>query len=263
MRYVALILPTIITLFTFASIFLNVNEIGYPLHSPSSQSEPFAVVELFTSEGCSSCPSADELLSKIINEAKENQQNIYGLGFHVNYWDHLGWKDKFSDENYTVRQKKYTQTLANTQVYTPQMIVNGTSVFVGSNQKEAEKAIRNALSQKAEASIRLYGDLETVSDIIQLKYDIQGATAGQVLHVALIEQSLENYVTKGENKGHLLHHENVVRSFKTVTLNGSGFGEVDLQLPAGINLKNASVIAYVQAPETLKIMAATSLKMKV
>jgi hypothetical protein len=263
MRYVALILPTIITLFTFASIFLNIQEIGYPLHSPSPQSEPFAVVELFTSEGCSSCPPADKLLKELVSEAQENHQNIYGLGFHVSYWNQLGWKDKFSDESYTERQKKYAQTLPNTQVYTPQMIVNGINVFVGSNQKEAKKAIYQALSQKAEASIRLYGDLETASDLIQLKYDIQGAEAGLLLNVAIVEQELGSYVSKGENKGHLLHHENVVRSFKTIMLNGNGFGEVDLQLPEGIQLENVSIIAYLQHPDTFKILGATSLKMNV
>lgn len=262
MRYLALILPTIITLFTFASIFLNVQQIGYPLHSTSTQSEPFAVVELFTSEGCASCPPADKLLHKILKEAEENQQNIYGLGFHVSYWNQLGWRDEFSDEAFNERQKNYAKALPNTQVYTPQMIVNGVSVFVGSNQQEAEKAIRHALSQKATASIRLYGDLETASDLIQLKYDITGADAGQILNVALVERNLANYISKGENKGYLLHHDNVVRSFKNITLNGNGFGEIDLSLPRDIHLENVSVIAYLQDPDKLRILGATSLKMR-
>lgn len=260
MRYLALILPTIITIFTFASIFLNLQEIGYPLHSTSTQSEPFAVVELFTSEGCSSCPPADKLLRKIINDAGKNQQNIYGLGFHVSYWNQLGWRDKFSDEAFTERQKKYAKVLPNTQVYTPQMIVNGVDVFVGSNTEEAEEAIYKALSQKASASIRLYGDLETASDLIQLKYDIQGADAGQILNVALIEQNLANYVSSGENKGYILRHDNVVRSFKSITLSGNGFGEIDLLLPENIHLDNVAVIAYLQDAETMRVLGATSLK---
>lgn len=263
MRYLALILPTIITIFTFASIFLNLQEIGYPLHSTATQSEPFAVVELFTSEGCSSCPPADKLLRQIINDAEENQQNIYGLGFHVSYWNQLGWRDEFSDEAFTERQKKYAKILPDTQVYTPQMIVNGVKVFVGSNPKEAEKAIHHALSQKASASIRLYGDLETDSDLVQLKYDIQGAEAGQILNVALVEQNLANYISSGENKGYMLHHDNVVRSFKNITLNGNGFGEIDLSLPQDIHLENVSVIAYLQDPDNLKILGATSLKMNI
>jgi len=261
MRYVALILPTVITIFTFASIFFNVQEIGYPLHSTSTQHEPFAVIDLFTSEGCSSCPPADKLLRKIVTEAEENGQNIYGLGFHVSYWNQLGWRDRFSDKAFTERQKKYANILPETQVYTPQMIVNGTQVFVGTNQKEAEKSIQDALSQKAAASIQLYGDLETASDLLQLKYDVQGAEAGNTLHVALVEKNLANYVSSGENKGHMLYHDNVVRSFKSITVNGNGFGEVDLSLPENIQLENVAVIAYLQDVNSMKVLGATSLNM--
>ena len=97
----------------------------------SASFQPVAVIELFTSQGCSSCPSADQLLSQTINEAKKDGRKIFALSFHVDYWNRLGWADPFSTNEYSQRQRAYAAQLNDNSVYTPQMIVNGSRQFVG------------------------------------------------------------------------------------------------------------------------------------
>ena len=97
--------------------------------------KPFVVVELFTSEGCSSCPPADELLSEIVDGRYENT-DVIGLSFHVDYWDYIGWKDPYASRDFTNRQRIYAEKLRSHQLYTPQMVVNGKHEFVGSNRQQ-------------------------------------------------------------------------------------------------------------------------------
>src|SRR5579872_5297720 len=102
-----------------------------------SQNNP-VVIELFTSQGCSSCPAADKNLAELIEEAEKKGLPVYGLSFHVDYWNYIGWKDPYSRSEYTARQREYSSFLNSETVYTPQMIVNGEVEFVGSDKKAAE-----------------------------------------------------------------------------------------------------------------------------
>ena len=103
-------------------------------------------MELFTSEGCSSCPPANALLERITQRTRKQGLRVYPLSFHVDYWNELGWKDPFSDTAYTRRQRQYGQAMALSSIYTPQMIVNGTDQFVGHRQAIADKSIGKALN---------------------------------------------------------------------------------------------------------------------
>src|ERR1700733_13645315 len=102
----------------------------------------FAVVELFTSEGCSSCPPADKAVAKLL---QEHAGNVYVLGYHVDYWDNLGWKDIFSNAAYTQRQKEYAKIFKLSSVYTPQVILNGTEQFVGSDENKLNTGVKKNL----------------------------------------------------------------------------------------------------------------------
>src|SRR6476620_3102500 len=110
----------------------------------------FAVVELFTSEGCSSCPPADAVLARLAADTRDRGLAVYPLAFHVDYWDRLGWRDPHSAKAYTDRQYAYAAALgAAGQVYTPQMVVNGTAAFAGSNAREADRQVAAALVRPA------------------------------------------------------------------------------------------------------------------
>src|SRR6185437_1570311 len=113
------------------------------------------VVELFTSEGCSSCPPADELLSHLGQDLAAKNVQVIPLGFHVDYWNSLGWKDRFSSAEFTQRQEQYTQSLKVDGPYTPEMIVDGSVEFVGNDAGQAQRTIRQQASQLETAQVKI------------------------------------------------------------------------------------------------------------
>jgi hypothetical protein len=136
-------------------------------NNASSTVAPFALVELFTSEGCSSCPSADKVAAELVETARQKHTPIFVLCYHVDYWNNLGWRDRFSDKAYSHRQRRYAEVLNLDGVYTPQMIVSGREEFVGSDRARAYRSIQtalqtpSALTLHAEANIT-EADLATV-----------------------------------------------------------------------------------------------------
>ena len=135
--------------------------------------KPVAVIELFTSEGCSSCPPADKLLAETIQQAEKSKRNIFCLAFHVDYWNRLGWIDSFSSKQFTARQKMYVEALNINGAYTPQAIVNGTTEFVGSFKHTLDESLIRELSKNAVAE---FAELTAVLSGNQLKvhYAISG-----------------------------------------------------------------------------------------
>jgi len=226
----------------------------------SQATESFAVVELFTSEGCSSCPPADALLSRIAAEARAEGRHVYPLSFHVDYWNRLGWNDPFSSSAYSERQRAYADVMSLQSVYTPEMVVNGRTEFVGSNASKAESAIADALSHPASATVELT-QAGFTSEGAVVRYKIIGAPPGSALNVALVERDLTVKVPRGENSGRTLHHDNVVRALRSIELSRSGGGEMRLAPVATVVPDHCSIVAYVQDPNTMEILGATSVDM--
>lgn len=218
----------------------------------NGQTNP-VVIELFTSQGCSSCPSADKNLSEILQQAKKEGREVYGLSFHVDYWNNIGWKDPYSSKEFTARQRKYGDDLNLGSIYTPQMIVNGKDEFVGSNKNESLKAVEAALKQKPVYQI-LIKDMQVKNGVLNFQYALDKRPNGEIINMAIVERDLENYVPRGENSGRKLHHDNVVRSFTTNPLKQ----EQSVQLPISeINLEKASVILFIQNKDS-QIIGATA-----
>ena len=251
--------------FSFVSVLFLVLGFTFLLFAWSSplsdgalnqESPTFAVVELFTSQGCSSCPPADALLSNIAEKAEQQGLPIYVLSFHVDYWNRLGWNDPYSQPNFSEHQRKYTQTWQNAQVYTPQMTVNGEPGFVGSRQQQVWQEISSALKQP----IRAFIDLQVNANEKQasVTYRVSGDYQGKNLQIALVEKTVQTLVKRGENGGKTLHHTHVVREFTSQTLQNSSSGKATLRLPPNLEPANALVIAYVQDHNNLKISGATS-----
>jgi hypothetical protein len=222
---------------------------------------PFALIELFTSEGCSSCPPADALLGDLVKDARDRDKRVYCLAFQVDYWNNLGWTDPYSDAAYSQRQYSYAKALKSERVYTPQMIVNGTDAFVGSEKALARKSIDAALKTPAKATVQLRLDKKGDSDALTIAYETASAPAGAVLNVALVERGLAGKVLRGENAGQKLRHENVVRGFRTIRLDESGKGSVALKPPDGLVRKNASMIAYIQDADW-KVLGAGAIELE-
>ena len=225
------------------------------------QAEPFAVVELFSSEGCSDCPASEEVLNKITREAMANKTYVYPLAFHVDYWNKLGWKDVFSDSSYSNRQRKYREAFENEVVYTLQMIVNGEIEFVGSEEKKADSAINAELKKTPSAYFTIHpnsemtGDGKFSVDYEILKMPLQEESVTYDLCFAIVERKLETNVTRGENKGKKLVHENVVRTFTSIELKDKK-GKVMMPALHKAPTKNHSLIAFIQNRKRMKIIGA-------
>lgn len=218
----------------------------------------FAVVELFTSEGCSSCPSADENLARIAKAAERDGRPVYALSFHVDYWNHLGWRDPFSSEDFSLRQRYYAKALGS-GVYTPQMVVNGRAELTGSNQSGADVAIQDALSRGAPARITLRVSQEP--NRLTVGYHVEDAPDAGVLTLCLVQSSGEVKVRAGENGGRTLSHRNVVRAYETRLVARSGDGEWKPTLASDIDPGRARVVVYVQHSESLGIVGAASARL--
>ena len=225
-----------------SSGFLSANE------DESKRSSPI-VVELFTSEGCSSCPPADKLLKSL------NSDDTLVLSFHVDYWNQLGWQDPFSSEEFTIRQRQYAGVFGLNQVYTPQMIVAGESEFVGSNKRLAASALAKAKQSATPQSLRISVS-KTVSNSFKVKFETNGASQGALLNLAVAQKSASSKVTAGENARANLAHVNVVRSFKTISLDSNSDGEIEIEFPADVKPNELLVVGYMQDKATGKIGAA-------
>jgi len=203
----------------------------------------FAFIELFTSEGCHSCPSADKNLERIAANAARSGQEVYTLSYHVDYWNYLGWKDPYSDSQFSARQQKYAQQFKSSRVYTPQMVVNGKSEFVGSNRKSSDRAVKVALGQQSASAVTLSATLQ--SDQVNVDWKATGIEANDVVNFALVQNSGKQDVSRGENARRKLTHVNIVRKLKTVK-SGAG-GKVQFELPKEFAVNNFHVVAFTQS----------------
>lgn len=222
--------------------------------SQSEDKEPIALLELYTSEGCSSCPPAERLLNDISKKAKDRNLKVFSLAFHVDYWNYLGWEDRFSNPAYTERQRAYGRQFNIKSIYTPQLVINGNTHVVGSDKDKVAEEIEKALKVKAKSSITLLSK-KIKSRQYEIYYNIKGKYKNQWLQTALIEDGLKSNVNAGENDGEKLYHDNIVRSFISKTLTKAE-GKIEINIKRGININNASVITFIQNPETLDIYGA-------
>jgi hypothetical protein len=212
--------------------------------------EGFALVELFTSEGCSSCPPADEAVGRLNGWKK----NVYVLSFHVDYWNYLGWKDVFSSPAYSSRQQNYGNLFHLSSIYTPQIVVNGRIQFVGNDETTLRTTIENDLKEipKNAFQIKIQSvnkNQVTVSWITNPDHDLN-------VSLALVQIFTKDHIQRGENKGQTLNHYFTVRDFQTLPING-GSNTAYLNIPAGLQTSDCSVIAFLQNPKTGYIVAAS------
>lgn len=212
----------------------------------------FAVLELFTSEGCSSCPPADELLAKIQKEVKDKP--VYLLAYHVDYWDRQGWKDIFSNADYSKRQVQYGNWLNNPQIYTPQAIINGKSEFVGSEESQIRLAILKQLATNSETTLTLQAKQSEKE--VQVNYQTTGAPKGSVLALAILQKNAQSKVVRGENAGRELSHVQIVRKLQSNVLSATGNGIVTIALPKDFNAQDFEILGLIQDKDKGGILGA-------
>jgi len=170
------------------------------------------VVELFTSEGCSSCPPADALLSKFRQSGAVEGAEVLILGEHVDYWNHLGWSDRFSSAGFTQRQGEYARRFDLDSSYTPQMVIDGHAELVGNDERGARRQLTLAAHAPKPAKVQLAWRNDG-----ELQVEIQAAGEGdEKVLLAITEDGLSTQVGSGENGGRTLRHSGVVRELREI-----------------------------------------------
>lgn len=222
---------------------------------PDDRRGGIAVLELFTSEGCSSCPSADRLFSKLVREFEG--AGVFPLAFHVDYWNRLGWRDRFSRGDYSERQRRYSAALGTDGPYTPELVVNGTTEMVGSDEHAVRSAIDDALNTAPPIAVTIARVEWRADGTLGVRFSADGGEDRSVANVAVVERGLETQVGSGENGGRTLHHDNVVRAFAQAPA-GAGAQGVAMTIPADLRAESANVIVYVQSPTTQRINGAAA-----
>ena len=190
----------------------------------------FVVVELFTSEGCPSCPAADQLVEKI--EEENGGKRVYIASYHVDYWDRLGWKDRFSKPGYSAYQYAYAKQFHLNSVYTPQVVINGQLQFVGSNGIALRSAINNKLNTRESAHLTV-SRLRTDRSVCSVHYSMEETGPAATLTFVLLQKKAIINVERGENSGKTLTHTNIVHEIKTLPP-GKSSGDFSIPVPAGI-----------------------------
>jgi hypothetical protein len=206
-----------------------------------------ALIELFTSEGCSSCPAADKAVARI---AADYPGRVYVLGFHVDYWNRLDWKDVFSKAEFTERQRRYASLFSLNSIYTPQVVVNGSEEFAGSDYNRLEQSVQQAFRSFTSVNFQL----SAKNTANQLSVSFTARTKkDEVLTIAIVQLHYSSQVKSGENRGRNLAHINIVRDFKTLNPSQQQNGTVQLQMPEGLKSNEVKVIAFIQQKDNFRV----------
>jgi hypothetical protein len=228
---------------------MNAALLAVPLLIASATPRTPVLVELFTSEGCSSCPPADASLAGLARTQPVDGVELIALGFHVTYWDYLGWKDPYAAPEHSARQRRYALDGDDNRIYTPQMVVDGARSFVGNDEEARLQAA--AAAKQPKVPLRLTTRVEGSAVIVTVTMDTAPAK-GLELWAALAEDGLSSEVKRGENAGRTLAHAAVVRTQVTLpapkAMDGGFVSEARLKLGSGWKREHLRAVAVLQAP---------------
>lgn len=226
-------------------------------HASGAWAETPVVIELFTSEGCSSCPPADALLVDLSHKSPPSAVQLILLGEHVDYWNYIGWTDRFSSAAFSERQNNYARQLHLATVYTPQMVIDGHLQLVGNEAAEVNRNISLAAADPKPAKVSLQWEPQQ-----KLKIAVRTpANEHPKILLAITEDGLSTSVGGGENGGRTLQHAAVVRQLRELgtATNGQFDVTVDPALHPDWNQAKLKVVVLVQESGTGRILGAASL----
>lgn len=226
--------------------------------APAAQAppeHPVILAELYTSQGCSSCPPADRLLSSI-GELAADGADVIPLAFHVDYWDDLGWRDPFSDAAWTERQQRYAARVSQGRVYTPMLVVQGGSHVVGSSRDEVAAALARAAREPATTGAAISGHASAPD---RVAVDAAAGDAPARAYVALVESGVDTRVLRGENQGRVLRNDHIVRRLRRafdLAPHQRKSETVELAVDPVWQRGHLVVVLFLQDPESLAIQSA-------
>ncbi|MDQ8729560.1 DUF1223 domain-containing protein [Bradyrhizobium sp. LHD-71] len=184
--------------------------VGLLFATPSAAAEPRAVLELFTAQGCSSCPEADKLIGEIAKDP-----TVIAISLPIDYWDYLGWKDTLADPKFTARQKAYSKVRGDRQIYTPQVVVNGQLHALGNDRASIDRAISESSGKSGVMSVPVKVSVAKGQIKVSVPESPSGDSAGEVWICSVAEQ-VPVAIGRGENRGKEITYHNVVRNWLKV-----------------------------------------------
>jgi len=219
-----------------------------------------ALLELYTSEGCSSCPPADKFMSRL-KLADISDRQVIPLSFHVTYWDYIGWKDRFSNPQHDARQRKQAKLNNSRMVYTPQFIMNGKD-FKRHGSFDNEIVRINSIAAEYQLEVSASLSTNALDVVLDTKTLITNSDE-VVAYIALYEHGLSSEVTDGENDGKHLRHDYVVRELKgpyLINQDQALFKAAFMR--SGYKIENSGIVAFIQKPQSSEVLQAVRLELK-
>jgi len=220
------------------------------------------VVELFTSQGCSSCPAADHLLTLLGRDPAYAGQ-VIPLAFHVDYWNYIGWRDPFSQATWTARQRRYVDGFGERRIYTPQLVVNGEAHAVGSDQSAVFTLMDETAARGQRTTFRLAARESAGSIAVTLDASAPAGAPALDLYVAIAQNDLETKVSRGENQGRILRNDHIVRRLVRAGSARAGATthlELDLEIDRLWGRGALEVVAFAQDPATMRVHGVAQVK---
>ncbi len=223
-------------------------------HAQESNHDSLVVLELFTSQGCSSCPAADDLLHDMYDKYSNKEQTVLALSYHVDYWNRLGWKDPFSTAMFSDYQREYAIQFNSESIYTPQLVVNGLVHVVGSHKTRVEEEIEKKSKVRVTNSITC-NNIQRKEDTIAIQYKITGNVQFDRITWVLIVDERITSIPRGENRDRTLINNHIVANRIVTAVRD---GEVLLRIPDWITRDDQlSIMGYAQ-DKTLGITGAVT-----
>ncbi|WP_299336744.1 thioredoxin family protein [uncultured Psychroserpens sp.] len=238
----------VLTLFMIPLFFSSETIDTYP---------PVIVLELFTSQGCSSCPPADELLTQIQN--RDSDTPVIAMSYHVDYWNYIGWKDPFSKEVFSNKQRLYSQKFNSSSIYTPQIVINGKAHFVGSNSREMDVKLKQHAKISAENKIEI-ANLDKNGNEVRFDYNVMGRISNKLLRTVLVVEERITKIPRGENRNRTLKNSNIVVAEDISELQNSK-GHQSIAIPNIVNDKDELKLIFVIQNSDLDIVGANQVKL--
>lgn len=213
----------------------------------------FVVLELFTSQGCSSCPPADAVLAKY---ALQNNPNIIPLAFHVDYWNYIGWKDPFSKTQFTDRQRNYVNQLNAQGNYTPQLIINGKYELVGSKENQIKKLVDQELILETKNSISIKKQNISLEQL-NVEFELNSYMPNTIVNVALVKKKEFTNIKRGENSGLQQTNYNIVYDFNSIPNTPKLSNKTSFKFKSDWITSDFLIVAYLQNIKTGQIISGT------
>src|SRR5215510_2318545 len=273
MKFLIPALPILICALIFATFTIRrETTTSTPAREPADGARSPVIVELFTSEGCSSCPPADNVLAQLQQTQPVAGAEVIALSEHVDYWNYIGWSDSFSSSAFSARQETYAQAFRQQDsIYTPQMIVDGQTEFNGSAMNKAREAIAKAAgSPKADVRI-VIPETKTQKDNQKVRLNVSvknvpPVNRGDVAEVilAITEDNLSSNVSRGENSGRKLAHTAVVREMRALGRvdQAKAFdSETNMAIAKGWKRDDLRVVVFVQERAHRRVLGAAVLNL--